>query len=74
MLHAGGERTLEKYAIFPYVAWVLFIGFVIFVYSLVMDLQATAESLAGTSVSYENFNEKVLSNEERIEALEAALE
>lgn len=74
MLHASGERTLEKYPIFPYIAWALFIGFSLFVYSLVLDLQATAESLAGTSASYGSINEKVLSNEERIEALEAAIE
>ncbi len=74
MLHATGERTLEKYKLFPYIAWILFIGFAMFVYTLVIDLQAAAESLTDTSVSYESINDKVLSNEERIEALESALE
>jgi hypothetical protein len=74
MLHTTGERTLEKYTVFPYVAWVVFIGFSIFVYSLVLELQATAESLATSSATYENIGEKVQSNEDRIEKLEAAIE
>ncbi len=74
MLHATGERTLEKYKLFPYIAWILFIGFAMFVYTLVIDLQAAAESLTDTSVSYESINDKVLSNEERIQALESTLE
>lgn len=73
MLHTTGERTLEKYKIFPYIAWALFIGFSLFVYSLVMELQATAESLATSSASYESIGERVQSNEERIKALEEAI-
>lgn len=73
MLHATGERTLEKYKIFPYVAWALFIGFALFVYSLVLELQETAESLATTSASYQNIDERVQSNEDRIKALEEAI-
>lgn len=74
MLHASGERTLEKYKIFPYIAWAIFIGFSIFVYSLVMELQETAESFANSSTSLGDIGDQVQSNEERIEALEAALE
>lgn len=73
MLHSTGERTLEKYAIFPYIAWAIFIGFAIFVYSLVMELQATAESLATTSATYQDIGNRVQSNEERIKALEEAI-
>lgn len=74
MRYTTGERTLEKYKAFPYVAWVLFIGFAIFVYTLVIELQETAESLATSSATYQDIGEKVLSNEERIEALEAAIQ
>lgn len=74
MLHSTGERTLEKYKIFPYIAWALFIGFAIFVYTLVMQLQAATESLVTTGASFKNIDERIQSNEERIEALEAALQ
>ena len=73
MLHTTGERTLEKYKIFPYIAWTIFIGFSIFLYSLVLQLQEAAESLTAANTSYEDINSKILSNEERIEALEAAI-
>ena len=74
MLYATGERTLEKYKAFPYIAWAVFIGFAIFVYTLVLELQETAESLASSSATYQDIGERVLSNEERIEALEAAIQ
>jgi hypothetical protein len=73
MIHATGERTLEKYAIFPYIAWAVFIGFTIFVYTLVIRLQEATESLTMTSATFENFDERLQSNEDRIEALEAAI-
>jgi hypothetical protein len=73
MLHTTGERTLEKYKLFPYIAWAVFIGFALFVYSLVLELQATAESLVTTSASYETFDERLQDNEERIRALEEAI-
>lgn len=73
MLHTTGERTLEKYRFFPYVAWAVFIGFALFVYSLVLELQATAESLVTTSASYETIDERLQDNEERIRALEEAI-
>ena len=73
MLHATGERTLEKYAIFPYIAWILFIGFAFFVYTLVLQLQEATTALTATSVSYENIDERVQSNEDRIRALEEAI-
>lgn len=38
------KQSLEKYRIFPYVAWILVVGFALFVYTIVMHLQvATAE-------------------------------
>ena len=73
MLHTTGERTLEKYKFFPYIAWAIFIGFAIFVYMLTLQLQNAAESLNATNASYQNLDEKVQSNEERIKALEEAI-
>jgi hypothetical protein len=74
MLHVTGERTLEKYKVFPYVAWALFIGFSLFVYSLVLELQSTAQAIANSNAaSYQNIGERVQSNEDRIEALERAI-
>lgn len=73
MLHVTGERTLEKYRIFPYIAWILFIGFALFLYTLVMQLQAATMSLEATSISFRTIDDRVQSNEDRIEALEAAV-
>jgi len=73
MRHTTGERTLEKYKLFPYIAWAVFIGFSLFVYSLVLELQATAESLATTNTSYQDIDARVDSNEDRIRALEEAI-
>jgi hypothetical protein len=44
MKRTTGKRSLEGYKIFPYVAWGLMLGFTVFVYNLVTDLQdATAQ-------------------------------
>lgn len=40
-----GKRTLEGHKLFPYVAWVLTIGFAIFVYNITTDLQAVTKDL-----------------------------
>jgi hypothetical protein len=74
MLHTTGERTLEKYKFFPYIAWALCIGFALFVYNLVLDLQATTMALTTTTTSYESLDKQVQSNEERIKALEEQLQ
>ncbi|MCA9361480.1 hypothetical protein KC845_02900 [Candidatus Kaiserbacteria bacterium] len=40
-----GEMTLEKYRLFPYIAWLLIIGFALFTINLVTELKETAEEL-----------------------------
>lgn len=40
-----GKRALEKYTIFPYVAWTLTIGFALFVYNIATELQDVAGRL-----------------------------
>jgi len=40
------DKTLESHKIFPYIAWVITIGFAFFVYSIAMDLKDTAEQLS----------------------------
>lgn len=45
MRQSKGKRALETYKIFPYVAWALILGFTLFVYNLVTDLQATTSQL-----------------------------
>jgi len=40
------KRALESYKVFPIIAWTLVIGFSIFVYTLVQELQATTTELA----------------------------
>lgn len=38
------KQALERHSFFPYIAWVLIIGFSFFVYTIVQDLrQATSE-------------------------------
>jgi len=54
------KYTLESYRVFPYVAWVLVIGFAIFTYMLTVRLQ---ESLGNVDNSLEGL-------ELRIEKLE----
>lgn len=39
------DKSLESFAIFPYVAWGLTIIFAVFVYNIAVDLQDTASRL-----------------------------
>lgn len=41
----GNDKALESYKIFPYLAWILIIGFSYYVYAIAMNLQETAERL-----------------------------
>jgi hypothetical protein len=41
----GNDKTLESYKIFPFLAWILVIGFAFFVYTIAMDLKDTADRL-----------------------------
>ena len=44
------RRALEKYKIFPVLAWILCIGFTLFVYNIVQDLkQSTSELQSSTN-------------------------
>ena len=44
-MSTSNEHAIEKTRIFPYIAWSLTLGFVLFVYTLVMELQAEVDSL-----------------------------
>ncbi len=46
-------KKLETYKYFGVVAWILCIGFAIFVYSLVLELKEAAENLKNTPVDFE---------------------
>jgi len=41
----GNDKALESYKIFPIIAWILVIGFALFVYKIAMDLNETAKRL-----------------------------
>ncbi|MCA9362907.1 hypothetical protein KC851_01150 [Candidatus Kaiserbacteria bacterium] len=41
----GNNRSLESYKIFPYLAWVVTIGFSFFVYNITLDLKAVTIEL-----------------------------
>jgi len=41
----GNDKALESYKLFPILAWILIIGFALFVYNIAMDLKATADRL-----------------------------
>jgi len=41
----GNDKALESYKIFPIIAWVLVIGFALFVYNIAMELNQVAERL-----------------------------
>jgi hypothetical protein len=42
----GNDKSLESYKIFPYVAWAITILFSYFVYSLVVELKESVDTLA----------------------------
>ncbi len=53
MMQVSGERTLEKYKAFPYLVWMLVLGFALFVYNITLELRDVAEDLrASTSLQY----------------------
>ena len=60
--YANGERTLEKYKIFPYIAWTLIIGFSLFVVSLTMHVKETAENFRYTKHNYSSNAAETTSN------------
>lgn len=41
----SNDRSLESYKIFPYIAWIVTLGFSVFVYNITMELKAVAENL-----------------------------
>jgi hypothetical protein len=45
MKQTKGKRSLEAYRVFPYIAWGLVIGFSIFVYTIVSNLQTATSQL-----------------------------
>ena len=47
-------KKLEAYKIFPYVAWILVIGFALYVFSLATELQATTSNLSEDTSYLEN--------------------
>jgi hypothetical protein len=53
--------SLERHRFFPHVAWALIISFAIFVYTLVLDLHATAESLKAASIQNTTSNPNISS-------------
>ena len=71
MKRTKGKRSLEAYKLFPYVAWGLVVGFSLFVYSIITNLQATTAQLQQQTsaleakvsadprtVDFENYNEQ----------------
>lgn len=54
-MYTTGERSLEKYKIFPIIAWTTFIGFAIFVYGITLQLREVSENLEQTSSHLQQF-------------------
>jgi hypothetical protein len=53
----NNSKALEAYKIFPYVAWILTLGFAFFVYHITTELKTVAESLqAQTQYLQEQIN------------------
>ena len=52
-------KKLENYKYFGVIAWILCIGFAIFVYSLVLELKEAAENIQTTSLDFEQRLETV---------------
>ena len=51
------DKALESYKIFPYVAWLVTIGFAIFVYNITVELQTVTRDLqVQTSILMDKIN------------------
>jgi hypothetical protein len=62
------RRALEQYRLFPFIAWGLVAGFAFFVYTLAMELTATATALEEQTTILEiraNQNPSTLTDFER---------
>ncbi len=59
ILYNMQPKKLENYKYFGIIAWILCIGFAIFVYSLVLELKEAAENIQTTSVDFEQRLETV---------------
>lgn len=46
-------KKLEQYKAFPYIAWVVFIGFTVFVYGITIELSRITSELNETTLSLE---------------------
>ncbi|MEM9337030.1 MAG: hypothetical protein AAGA35_04210 [Patescibacteria group bacterium] len=66
-LHTTGERTLEKYSIFPYVAWATFVGFAIFVYGITVQLNEATVNLSESTKRLQTVVDSNLSEVEDFE-------
>lgn len=44
-MNFNGERTMEKYKVFPYIAWMLVFGFAFFVYNITLELREVSNDL-----------------------------
>jgi len=49
----GNDKALESYKIFPYVAWIVTLGFAFFVYNLSLKLERVATDLQAQTKSLE---------------------
>ncbi|NCT01996.1 hypothetical protein GW766_01940 [Candidatus Parcubacteria bacterium] len=45
MKTTSSDRTLESFKIFPIIAWIITIGFAVFVYNIALELKAVAADL-----------------------------
>jgi hypothetical protein len=41
----GNDKALESYKIFPILAWILVVGFALFVYAIAVDIKDTTQRL-----------------------------
>jgi len=53
MKQDSGKRALEKYRIFPFIAWGLIFGFAFFVYNLTINLEAATSELGQRTTTLE---------------------
>jgi hypothetical protein len=63
--------TLEKYKLFPYAAWAIFIGFALFVGALAVELNSETTEIASAN---QRLSEITMDNSERLDLLEAELD
>lgn len=69
-IYMSNHRKLETYKLFPMIAWGIFIGFALFIYSITLELRDVSDSLERTAQTNSTLESKINEQEARLRVLE----